>query len=231
MIKAVIFDIDGTLVDSVDLHARAWQEAFRKFGREIPFHEVRQQIGKGGDQLMPVFFTEEELKRFGKEMEEYRSQLFKEKYLPQVRAFPKVRALFERIRADGKRIALASSAKGDELKAYKKIAHIEDLVEEETSADDAERSKPYPDIFEAALAKLGNPPAAEVIVVGDTPYDAEAAGKIGLPVIGMLCGGFPEAELRRAGCITIYQDPADLLQHYEASPLAQAAASVKASRN
>ncbi len=229
MIKAVIFDIDGTLVDSVDLHAQAWQETFRKFGREIPFLEVRQQIGKGGDQLMPVFFTKEELERYGEEMEDYRSKLFKQKYLLQVRAFDKVRELFERMRADGKQIALASSAKGDELEVYKEIARITDLVEEETSADDAERSKPHPDIFEAALEKLGNPPTDEVVVVGDTPYDAEAAGKIGLPAIGVLCGGFPEMELRRAGCIAIYQDPADLLLHYELSPLVLAT-SVKASR-
>ena len=94
MIKAVIFDIDGTLVDSVDLHARAWQEAFRRFGKEIPYERVRHQIGKGGDQLMPVFFSAEELDRFGEEMEKYRGELFKREYLPQVRAFPRVRELF-----------------------------------------------------------------------------------------------------------------------------------------
>jgi HAD superfamily hydrolase (TIGR01549 family) len=221
MIKAVIFDIDGTLVDSVDLHARAWQEAFRHFGREIPYIEVRQQIGKGGDQLMPVFFSQAELKEFGKEMAEYRGELFKREYLPRVRAFPKVRELFERIRQDGKQIALASSAKEDELKAYKKIAHISDLVEEQTSADDADKSKPHPDIFQAALAGLGAVAPAEAIVVGDTPYDAEAAGKAGLRTIGVLCGGFPEQELRAAGCIRIYQDPADLLEHYDESPINQ----------
>ncbi|HYX42908.1 MAG TPA: HAD family phosphatase, partial [Pyrinomonadaceae bacterium] len=111
MIKAVIFDIDGTLIDSVDLHARAWQEAFKHFGREIPYEQVRHQIGKGGDQLMPVFFTKEELDEFGNELEKYRGDLYKREYLPRVRAFPKVRALFERIRADGKQIALASAAK------------------------------------------------------------------------------------------------------------------------
>ena len=222
MIKAVIFDIDGTLVDSVDLHARAWQETFRHFGRDIPFADVRRQIGKGGDQLMPVFFTEAELQRFGRELEEYRSQLFKQQYLPRVRAFAGVRALFERIQADGKKIAVASSAKGDELAAYKKLAQIDDLIEEETSADDAERSKPHPDIFAAALEKLGNPAVAEVLVVGDTPYDAEAAGKLGIAIIGVLCGGFPAEELRRAGCVAIYQDPAALLANYEPSPLGQA---------
>jgi HAD superfamily hydrolase (TIGR01509 family) len=223
MMKAVIFDIDGTLIDSVDLHARAWQEAFRHFGREIPFAEVRHQIGKGGDQLLPVFFTKEELAEFGAELEKYRGDLFKREYLPRVRPFPKVRELFERIRADGKQIALASSAKEDELKVYKKIAHISDLVAEQTSADDAEKSKPYPDIFQAALAQLDDVTPVEAIVVGDTPYDAEAAGKAGLRTIGVLCGGFPEAELRAAGCIRIYRDPADLLARYDESPLAQAA--------
>ena len=221
MLKAIIFDIDGTLVDSVDLHARAWQEAFRKFGREVEFERVRHQIGKGGDQLMPVFFSKEELKRFGEELEKYRGELYKREYLSQVRAFPQVRELFERIRQDGLRIALASSAKKDELKTYKEIARITDLVEEETSADDADKSKPHPDIFEAALASLGDVEADEAIVIGDTPYDAEAAGKIKLRTIGVLCGGFPEAELRAAGCTDIYRAPADLLARYDASPLAQ----------
>lgn len=211
MLKAIIFDIDGTLVDSVDLHARAWQETFRHFGREIEFEKVRHQIGKGSDQLMPVFFSEAELERFGEEMEKFRGELFKREYLSQVRAFPRVRELFERIKADGKRIALASSAKKDELKTYKELARITDLVEEETSADDVDKSKPHPDIFEAALAALGDVEADEAIVIGDTPYDAEAAGKIKLRTIGVLCGGFPEAELRAAGCTDIYRDPADLL--------------------
>lgn len=217
MIKAVIFDIDGTLVDSVDLHAQAWQETFKHFGRDLPYEEVRHQIGKGGDQLMPVFFSKEELDQKGCEMEEYRSRLFKNKYLPRVRAFPKVRDLFERVRADGLKIALASSAKEEELKEYKRIANIEDLVEEETSADDADKSKPHPDIFEAALERLVDTKAEEAVVVGDTPYDAEAAGKIGIRTIGVLCGGFPESELRAAGCIEIHDGPADLLAHYDES--------------
>ena len=215
MIKAVIFDIDGTLIDSVDLHAQAWQETFKHFGKEIPYEDVRHQIGKGGDQLLPVFFSKDELDEKGSEMEEYRSRLFKRDFLPRVRAFPKVRELFQRIKDDGKRIALASSAKEDELKTYKRIAHIEDLVEEETSADDADKSKPHPDIFEAALERLGDIKPDEAVVVGDTPYDAEAAGKLSLRTIGILCGGFPEAELKAAGCIAIYQDPADLLARYE----------------
>ncbi|MBV9734644.1 MAG: HAD family hydrolase [Acidisphaera sp.] len=220
MPDAVIFDIDGTLVDSVDLHARAWQEAFAAFGHRFEFAAIRSQIGKGGDQLLPVFLSPAECREKGKTIEEYRGALFKRTYLPQVRAFPQVRALFERLRTDGIRPALASSAKGDELETYKRIAGIEGLVDAQTSSDDAEKSKPHPDIFEAALARLDGVSPDRVLVVGDSPYDAEAAGKAGLRTLGLLCGGFPPAALREAGCIRLYRDPADLLANYAGSPLA-----------
>ena len=221
MVKAVIFDIDGTLIDSVDLHAEAWREALRHFGHDVPFEQVREQIGKGGDLLMAALLPEEEVRRRGKEIEEYRLDLFKREYLSRVKPFPSVRELFERIKADGLRIALASSAKKEELERYKQIAGIEDLVDAETSSDDAEKSKPHPDIFEAALDRLEGIAADDAIAVGDTPYDAQAAGKAGLRTIGLLCGGWPEGELREAGCIAIYRDPADLLRHYDQSPLAR----------
>src|SRR5690349_5774703 len=144
-----LFDVDGTLVDSVDLHARAWQEALQHFGHRVAFEQIRAQIGKGGDQLLPVFLAEDELGRRGEVIEEYRGDLYKRKYLKRVRAFPRVRELFQALLRRGARIALASSAKGGELATYKEIARIDDLVEAETSADDAERSKPHPDIFAA----------------------------------------------------------------------------------
>jgi len=222
MPTAVIFDIDGTLVDSVDLHARAWQEAFRHFGFDFEFEEIRHQIGKGSDKLIPHFLQPKEVRHIGEELDKYRSKLWKEKYLPLVKPFPKVRELFERIRRDGKKIVLASSAKGDELKQYKQIAHIEDLVEKETSSDDVENSKPDPDIIHATLQKLENPNPDDVIMVGDTPYDAEAAVKAGVKTIGVLCGGFPEEELIAAGCSQIYPAPAELLEHYAESILARA---------
>jgi HAD superfamily hydrolase (TIGR01509 family) len=222
MSEAVIFDIDGTLLDSVDLHAQAWQEALRKFGHDIPFVQIRRQIGKGGDQLLPVFLSEQELKEKGEEIMQYRGRLFKEKYLRKVKPFPKVRELFEKIKAHGQQVALASSAKGDELKDFERIANIEDLVEVETSSADAERSKPHPDIFEAALARLGKKVSREeAIVVGDSPHDAEAAKRAHVRAVGVLCGGFPETDLWAAGCIAIYQGPEDLLRRYERSPLAR----------
>jgi HAD superfamily hydrolase (TIGR01509 family) len=138
-----------------------------------------------------------------------------------VRPFPKVRELFKELLRRGVRIALASSAKKDELETYKKLVHIEDLVQAETSADDARRSKPHPDIFQAALNRLGKDiELARTFVVGDSPWDAIAAHRLGVRTIGVLCGGFPEQDLRQAGCIAIYRDPADLLQHLDQSPLA-----------
>lgn len=221
MPKAVIFDVDGTLVDSVDQHAHAWVEALREAGHAVEFGKVRRQIGKGGDQLMPVFMSEADIEANGKHVEERRGAIMKARYRQQVTAFPQVRALFERLLAEGRQVALASSAKEDELQGYKQLARIDDLVDAETSSDDAEKSKPHPDIFEAALAKLRDVSPGDVVVVGDTPYDAEAAAKAGLRTVGLLCGGWSEDELRAAGCVAVYKDPADLLARYEASPLSR----------
>jgi HAD superfamily hydrolase (TIGR01549 family) len=217
MVENVIFDVDGTLVDSVDEHAEAWRRAFLEFGRDVPFSHVRSQIGKGADQLMPVFFNEEELGRFGKDLEEFRGQLFLKDFLPKIRAFPKVRELFQRLRKDGKRVALASSAKGEELEHYVKLCRIDGLFEAATSKDEVDKSKPHPDIFAAALEQLGRPDVSTTVVVGDTPYDALAAGKLGLPTVGVLCGGFSPDDLRAAGCRVLMKDPAELLARYESS--------------
>jgi HAD superfamily hydrolase (TIGR01549 family) len=209
-------------VDSNDLHVQAWDETFRHFGKDIPREALRKQIGKGADQYLPEFLTEAELHTCGKQIEKFRSRLFKKNYLPKVKGFPKVRDLFECIKADGKRIALASSGGGDEMRVYKKITNIENLVDEEISGDDTEKTKPCPDIFEVALQRLDGCSHREVIVVGDTPYDAQAAAKIKIATVGMLCGGFDQKALRESGAIAIYQDPADLLSQYNDSPLTKA---------
>ena len=141
MARGVIFDVDGTLVDSVDLHAQAWQDAFRMFGHDIDIQTIRSQIGKGGDQLMPVFINKEELKEIGKQLEKRRGYILRKRYLQKVKAFPHVRDLFMRLRKDGIKVALASSAKEAELAFYKRVAGIEDLVDVETSADDAEKKQ------------------------------------------------------------------------------------------
>jgi HAD superfamily hydrolase (TIGR01509 family) len=220
VIKAVIFDVDGTLVDSNDLHVQAWQEALKSYGKEIAFDDVHRQIGKGGDQLMPVFCSPEELDRFGSELEQCRNDLFAADYLPKVKPFPKVRELFERIKADGLQTALASSAKEAEVEEHKENLGIKNLVEAATSADDVERSKPHPDIFQTALSGIKNIKPDEAIVVGDSPYDVIAASRAGMRTIGLLSGGFTEEDLRSAGAAEIYKDVADLLEHYDESLLA-----------
>lgn len=221
MADALIFDIDGTLLDSVDLHATAWRETFLHFGYEFPFERIRSQIGKGGDQLLPEFLSPEEIEEKGKAMQEFRSALFKDKFLSQVKPFPQVRELFQHALKQGQKVALASSAQGDELQTYEKIAQIEDLVQAETSSADAEKSKPHPDIFEAALERLQGIDASQAIVIGDTTHDVVAAKRANLRSVGVVCGGTSEEELLKAGAIAVYRDPADLLAHYEDSPLAK----------
>ena len=218
MPRAAIFDIDGTLVDSVDLHARAWQEALTRFGHPVTFEQARSQIGKGGDQLIPEFLSDAEQRDHGEDMEEWRGKLFKSKYLQLVRPFSAVPELLRRVRDAGLKVAVASSAKTSELEVYLEIACVTDLVDIATSSDDAEKSKPSPDIFHVALTKLGIE-GADAVAIGDTPYDALAAGKASITTIGLLCGGFSEGDLRQGGCVAVYPGPGALLACFDASPL------------
>ncbi len=215
---AILFDIDGTLLDSVDLHALAWREAFLAFGKDVPFDAVRSQIGKGGDQLLPVFLTPAELAASGKEIERWRGDWWKLRYLHRVKPFPGVRPLFAALRDRGWPPVLATSAKEDELSFYVQLLEVGDLIDGTTSKDDVARSKPHPDIFAAALDRVpaGERPGAWV--VGDSPWDGLAASRLGLPVIGFRCGGFPEAELVKSGARQIFDGPAGLLADLDRSP-------------
>ena len=210
--KAAIFDLDGTLLDSVDLHALAWHEAMVKFGHDVTLEQVRSQIGKGGDKLIPVFLSADEQRDHGKELEEWRGRRFKTRYLPLVRPFSAVPDLLRRLRDAGLRIAVASSAKRDELDEYLDIAGIADLVDATSSSEDADESKPAPDVFEIILKKL-KIAGADAVAIGDTPYDATAAGKAGVATIGVLCGGFTETSLREAGCFEVFRGPAALFAY------------------
>ena len=214
MIGAVLFDVDGTLVDTNDLHAAAWQEAFRHFGIDLPRERIRTQIGKGGDNLIPALLPADLAERYRKPIEDYRSELFQHRYLPQAVPFPSVRPLFERLFADGIRIVLATSSKQSELHFYRGLLGIEDLLHAATSKDDVEHSKPCPDIFEAALHRIRPLGPSETLVVGDSPWDVLGACRAGLKTVALLCGGFPESELRDAGAAAVYDGPEDLLATY-----------------
>lgn len=219
MIKGILLDVDGTIVLSNDAHARAWVEAFAKYNYDIPFERVRPLIGMGGDQLIPTLIPElsaEEGK--GKQISDTRKEIFLSKYAPTLRPAPGARALIEKMMRSGLKIIISTSSKKDELDVLLKAAGVGDLSIEATSASDVEESKPSPDIVAAALEKIQLQPD-EVLMLGDTPYDIEAARKCQVSVIAFRCGGFPEDQLK--GAVAIYNDPQDLLNHYQESPLSQ----------
>ena len=154
MLKAVIFDIDGTLIDSVDLHAQSWLETFERFGVQARFADVRRHIGEGADRLIPAFVPAEMPNGLRKQIEEFRSQLFNREYLCKVKPFPKVKELFAHIKAKRCKLVLASSCSANEIDQYKAIAGIADMTDHDVTADDAGTSKPSPDIFLEALDRL-----------------------------------------------------------------------------
>ena len=218
MARAILLDLDGTLVDSNDAHASAWVEALRKHGHQVHFDSVRRLIGKGGDKLLPEVTGLDDESAEAAAIHEARLEIFLSRFLPHVRPFAQVRALLERLKQDGYRLAVATSAKSKELERLLERAGVADLTEAETTSDDAENSKPSPDIVQAALDKLGLP-ARDALMLGDTPYDVEAAALAGVPLVGVRCGGWDDEGLR--GALAVYDDPADLLARYESSPFAK----------
>jgi HAD superfamily hydrolase (TIGR01509 family) len=217
-IRGVILDIDGTLINSNDAHARAWVQALAQYAIYVPFTEVRRLIGMGGDKLLPALAHIEEGSRLGKKISERRSEIFSHEYLPHLHAFPKTRELLTKIRETGAALAVASSAKKAEMEPLLRLANVLDLIEGATSSTDAESSKPDPDIVQAALRQLDLDPA-RVLMIGDTPYDIEAASHAGMATIAFRCGGRSDRDL--AGALAIYDGPADLLAQFDASPLAR----------
>lgn len=216
--RGVILDVDGTLVDSNDAHAHAWVAALAEHGVTVEFAQVRRLIGMGGDQLLPAVSGLEAESEEGQAISERRGEIFKERYLPSLNAFRDTRPLLVALVERGLRLVVASSAKADELGPLLEIVGAGDLIESQTSADDAERSKPEPDIVLAALRRLTMAPT-EVVMLGDTPYDLQACQKAGVAMIGLRSGGWSEGDL--AGTLAVYASPADLLAHLDESPLGQ----------
>lgn len=216
-VQGVILDVDGTLVDSNDAHAHAWVEAFREQGRDVAFEEVRPLIGMGGDKLIPRVAHISADSPEGKRISHRRGEIFRTNYLPKLRPCPGANALLRHMHARGLRLAVASSARQDELDELLNVCGAKEWITAQTSSDDAEHSKPDPDIVQAALARIGFAPK-EVVMLGDTPYDIASARQAHVPVIALRTGGWQDADL--AGAVAIYDSPADLFTHYDSSALA-----------
>jgi HAD superfamily hydrolase (TIGR01509 family) len=214
--RAVLLDVDGTLIDSNDAHAQAWVDVGRELGYSIAFDEVRWLIGMGGDKVLPRLTGLDEESDEGRRVKERRGEIFREEYLPHLEAFPDAVQLVERMRDDGLTLVVATSASGEDLQGLLRRAGLEWLVEDATNADDADESKPAPDIIEAALKKSGAA-ASHAVMIGDTPYDIEAAARAGVRSIALRCGGWRDQDL--GGASEIYDAPADLLLHYDESLL------------
>jgi HAD superfamily hydrolase (TIGR01509 family) len=216
VVKAVLFDVDGTLVDSNDAHARAWVRAFVEHGHDVSFADVRRAIGMGGDKLMPRVSGLAEESVEGRQIAARRKEIFLREFLPQIEPLRGARELVAAIKALGLRAVAASSAKKEELKPLLEISGALSLMDAATSSDDAEESKPDPDIVQAALVRAGVDPG-EAVMIGDTPYDISAATSAGVRTVAFRSGGWDDADLR--GAIAIYDGPWELLQQLEDSPL------------
>ncbi|MBW4445126.1 MAG: HAD family hydrolase [Plectolyngbya sp. WJT66-NPBG17] len=219
-VKGVLLDIDGTLVDSNDAHAHAYIEAFAEHGYDVDFNQVRSMIGMGGDQLIPRIVPSLSGKEGeGKEIADRRKELIMKKFGADLAPTQGSRQLIEKLRQKGYELVISSSATTEELSVLLKAAQVDDLLDQDlaTTSSDANASKPEPDLIEATLEK-GHLKADEAIMLGDTPYDIQAANAAGVRVIAFRSGGFSDEQL--ANAIEIYDSPADLLAHFDQSPLA-----------
>lgn len=217
-LRGVLLDVDGTLLLSNDAHARAWVEAYGRFGYRVSFDTIRPKIGMGGDKLMPIVtpgLTPD--KGIGQEIDALREQLFLDRYVGDLSPAPGARAFVEQLRQQGLQTTIATSARGKTLQALLDQARVADLITAKATSDDAEESKPAPDIVAAALKKSGLD-AGEVIMVGDTSYDVESGKSIEVDVVAVRCGGSRDDEL--AGAIAIYDDPQEIVDRYAESPFA-----------
>ncbi|GIF74348.1 HAD family hydrolase [Asanoa siamensis] len=216
----VLFDVDGTLIDSTYLHAVTWWEGFRAGGYDVPVAQIHRAVGMGSDRLLDHLL--------GTERDRSRDDLIRavhgERYAPyltRLRPLPGAADLMRTCHERGQKVALASSATPEELSAMRRALDVDDATDVATSSGDAERSKPEPDIIQAALDKLGLS-VGQAVYVGDSIWDVAACAKLGLPCVALTCGGTSRAELAGAGAVAVYEDPADLLAHLDESPLTTA---------
>ena len=210
----VIFDVEGTLVDSTALTMRCWQETLQSFGFGFPLATLQGHSGQDGHDMLHSLLPGPQISRVVPRILKVQGQRYRDEYLPRVVAFPEVRALFERVKRAGQKIAIATSSSADELDHYIALMNAGDLVDAVACGEDVQHDKLDSALIEVALLRTGGIAPEHAVMIGDTPYDAIAARRAGLAAIGMLSGGFSRHDLDASGCIAVYHDPADLLARY-----------------
>ncbi|GAA2498599.1 HAD family hydrolase [Winogradskya humida] len=215
--RAVLFDVDGTLVDTTYLHAVAWWEALRQGDHDVPMAEIHRGIGMGSDKLVGHLLGDDRDKSKDDELSTAHDVLYGA-WWERLRPLPGAADLLRECAGRGLTVVLASSAKDEELAKLRKVIDADDVIDAATSSSDAKASKPEPDILQAALDQSGVDPEHSVFV-GDAVWDVKAAAKLGIPCIGLACGGTSAAELLEAGAVEAYADPAELLAELDRSAI------------
>jgi phosphoglycolate phosphatase-like HAD superfamily hydrolase len=211
----MIFDIEGTLIDCIPQNLRSWQETLPSFGLTVPLNVLQLYSGMDGDDMLQILAPDMD-KKVRKKVLEAEGKNFEARYLMSVRAFAGIRPLFEAIRRDGGTIAIATDCTDPILRHYLGVLGVDDLIDVIACGEDVEEGKPSPKLVRLAAQRLGVVPA-RVVMTGDTPYDAEAARGAGVSALGVLTGGFSQAALSAAGCLTTIKEVGDI-QGFLATP-------------
>ncbi|MBG0568253.1 HAD family hydrolase [Actinoplanes aureus] len=219
MRPGVLFDVDGTLIDTTYLHAVSWWEAMRQHDRDVPMSEIHRSIGMGSDKLLDHLLGADRDRGADEEMTAAHDVLYRA-WWERLRPLPGAADLVRAVAARNLAVVLASSAKETELNHLRGVLGADDVIAAATSSSDAEESKPAPDILQAALDRSDIDPERAVFV-GDAVWDVQASGKLGIPCIGLTCGGTSAAELREAGAVATYANPAALLHDLESSAISE----------
>ena len=215
MAQAALLDVDGTLIDSNYHHALAWYRAFRRSGIVLPLWRIHRHVGMGGDQLVPALVGKRMNRERGDELRAARDEEYAQ-LIGEVAPLEGARELITDLKQRGLTVVLASSAPQDEIDHYLELLDARELADAWTTDDDVEATKPEPDLVQAALEKAGT---EEAVMVGDTPWDVEAARKAGLETICVITGGFSEQELRDAGAVAVFESVEELRKRLEETPL------------
>ncbi len=213
-VKGILFDIDGTLIDSNDAHVKSWGEAFAESNFEINYDSIRKKIGMGSDHLIPELIKVSKESQLGRTIDKRHGEIFRTKYLPFVKSFPGAKELLQSLKTKGFKLIVASSSSGIDLNEILKIDSLINYFDNLNIPTSDTHSKPDPDIILNALSK-GTLNKENAIMIGDTQYDIEAAKRAGVKTIAFTCGGSEVKDLR--GAIAIYQGPKYFLENLPSS--------------